>query len=189
MQQSINEVRVAVALNPRNVVNWEVMGNIYRQISGVAQNALQFALDSYGRAIQLDPLNPILRLNVGGIYYSIRNYDLAIRFFSDSVNLKPDFANAHYNLSVALRDKGNLEEAQVFAERTVALVDPSSPDYKLAADYLSDLKARIATGSAQASQIKAPAAGETGPLQRRQQPVLNLPEKQDIATPPAVKRE
>lgn len=189
LSQAINEGRNAVALNEISAQNWEVLASIYRQISGVAQNALQFSLDAYGRAIQKDPFNPMLRLSVGGIYYSIKNYDLAVRFFSDAINLKPDFANAYYNLSVALRDKGDLQSAVAAGERVVALLGPKSADYKAASEYLSDLKARVATGSAQQQTQTAPAAEEQSALQKKNMPkVLDLPKKDDIATPPAVKK-
>lgn len=193
LSQSINEARTATTLSPRNAQNWEILASIYRQISGVAENATSFALDSYGRSIALDPFNPTLRLNAGGVYYSLKNYDLAIRFFSDSVQLKPDFANGYYNLSVALRDKGDLQNAQKAAETVLSLLDPKSPDYKTASEYLTDLKTRIATGSAQESQIKAPAAEEKSALQKKgTAPKVSLDElKQSpdkIATPPAVKK-
>lgn len=193
LSQSIAEARNAVALSPRSAQNWEILGSIYRQITGVAQNALTFALEAYGKAISLDPYNPLLRLNVGGIYYSAKNYDLAIRFFSDAVNLKPDFANGWYNLSIALRDKGNLQEAQTAAERVVSLLqkDTNNPDYKTASAYLSDLKARIATGSAKQSSISAPAASENGALQKKGLEDVQIEQLKNtprIATPPAVKK-
>lgn len=193
LSQSINESRAAVAISPRSAQNWEVLASIYRQITGVAQNALEFSLDGYGRAISLDPYNPLLRLNIGGLYYSVRNYDMAIRFFDDAVNLKPDYANAYYNLSIALRDKGNLEEAQTIAEKTVQLLqtDTNNPDYQVAADYLKDLKARIATGSAKASDITAPAGAQNGALQNQSLPQVPLEQLQtqpQVSTPPAVQR-
>lgn len=189
LQQSIDEAKTAVTLSPRSTVNWEILGLLYRQISGVAENALVFSLDSYGRAIFQDPLNPLLRLNVGGVYYAIRNYDLAIRFFTDAINLKPDFANGYYNLSVALRDKGDLATAQAAAEKVLTLVEANSQDYKVASDYLTDLKTRIASGSASESQIQPPAAQTTGSLQQEELPkVLDLPQPSDIATPSAVKK-
>ena len=190
LSQAIREAQVATVINPNSAQNWEILASIYRNISGVAENAMQLSLDSYGRAIQRDPLNPLLRLNVGGVYYSIKNYDLAIRFFSDSVNLKPDYPNAWYNLSVALRDKGDLKASQQAAERVVSLIDASSPDYKTASEYLADLKARAATGSAQNSEIKPPAAEQSGALQQEELPkVLDLPRQDNIATPEAVKKE
>lgn len=190
LQQSINEARNAVTLSPRSTINWEVLGLLYRQISGVAQNALVFSLDSYGRAIQNDPLNPILRLNVGGVYYTIQNYDLAIRFFTDAINIKPDYANAFFNLSVALRDKGDLAGAVQTAQQVLSLTtDQNSQDYKTAENYLNDLQSRIASGSAQASPIIAPEQQNTGTLQKQELPkVLNLPKPEKIATPEAVKK-
>jgi tetratricopeptide (TPR) repeat protein len=190
LSQSIAEARFAVALSPRNPQNWEILASIYRQISGVAQNALDFSLDAYGHAIQQDPLNPVLRLNVGGIYYSIKNYELATRFFTDAANLKPDYANAYYNLSIALRDKGDLKNAIAVAQQTVTILqaNPQSPDYKTASQYLADLQARAATGSAQQSSITAPAAQQNGSLENKNLPQVQVPElntKPEVATPSA----
>lgn len=189
LQQSITEGRTAVTLSPRSAINWEILALLYRQIAGVAQNALVFSLDAYGRAIFQEPLNPLLRLNVGGVYYAIQNYDMAIRFFTDAINLKNDYANGYYNLSVALRDKGDLASAQTTAEKLLTLIDKSSPDYQAADDYLTDLKNRIASGSANQSQIQPPAAQTTGALQEEDLPkVIDLPKPEKIATPEAVKK-
>lgn len=184
LQQSINEGRVATTLNPRSAQNWEILGLLYRQIAGVAQNALAFSLDSYGRAIFADPLNPQLRLNVGGVYYAIKNYDLAIRFFTDSINLKPDFANGYYNLSVALRDKGDLNTAQAAVEKALTLLDKNSQDYQTATNYLNDLRTKKGDSTTQ-----PPAAQASGALQNEELPkVIDLNKPEKIATPPAVKK-
>lgn len=196
LTQAIAEGRNATALNPGNPANWEVLGSIYRQISGVAQNSLTFSLDAYGRAIQRDPMNPLLRLNVGGIYYGAKNYDQAIKFFSDVVTLKPDYANGYYNLAVALRDKGNLISAATNAERTVSLLDPKSSDYKVAADLLASLKEQIDTKKVADEQANKNSGINLGSdttkpsaLQGKNLPkVLNLPKPDKIASPPAVKK-
>lgn len=194
LSQAIAEGKVAVALNPRSANNLEILGSIYRQISGVAQNALSFALDSYGLAIQRDPLNPLLRLTVGGIYYSAKSYDMAIRFFTDTINLKPDYANGYYNLAIALRDSGDLADAVTIAEKTVSLLDPKSADYKTASDLLADIRKQAqATLSAQPGEASAtattpPAAQTNSALNNQNLPnVLDLPKPENIATPPAVK--
>lgn len=182
LQQSINEAKTATALSPRSATNWEILAVLYRQIAGVAQNALIFSLDSYGRAIFQDPLNPTLRVNVGGVYYAVQNYDMAIRFFTDAINLKPDFTNAYYNLSVALKDKGDLNSAQALAEKVLTLVDKDSEDYQVVSEYLSDLKNKLA------SSAQPPAATTSGALQEEQLPkVIDLPRPENIATPEAIK--
>lgn len=192
LTQSINEARVAVALNPQNPANWEILGSIYRQIAGVAPNALAFALDSYGRAVQRDPLNPVLRLNIGGIYYSAKNYDMAIRLFSDAVNLKPNYANAYYNLAIALRDKGDFKSAQVAAERVASIVDPNSKDHEVAANLLAEIKNKVdsnVAGAATSSADLKPASDTGSSLDKNNLPqVLDLPKPDNIATPAAVKK-
>lgn len=195
LQQSITEGRSAVTLSPKSATDWEILALLYRQIAGVAQNALVFSLDSYGRAILQDPLNPALRVSVGGVYYAAKNYDMAIRFFTDAINLKADYANGYYNLSVALRDKGDLANAESLAEKLLTMVDKSSSDYKTVNDYIADLKNRIATqaqtGGQQANEeVTQPPAAETkGSLQQKELPkVINLPQPEKIATPAAIKK-
>lgn len=195
LSQSITEGRTAVTLSPKSAINWEILAILYRQISGVAQNALLFSLDSYGRAIIQDPLNPTLRVNVGGVYYAVRNYDMSIRFFTDAINLKPDYANGYFNLSVALRDKGDLNSAQAAAEKLLTILDKNSQDYKTASAYLDDLKAKIASGSSQTSDQSAqtpaqpPAAQPKEALEEKNLPkVINLPKPANIATPAAIKK-
>lgn len=149
LSQAINEGRISVALSPLSSRNWVVLAAIYRNISGVAQNALTFSLDAYGRAIQRDPLNPDLRLNVGGVYYTAKNYDLAIRFFTDAANLKPNNANAYFNLAIALRDKGDLQNAKLVADQAVTLLakNPNTNDYKIATALVKELADKIASNS------------------------------------------
>ena len=164
LSQSINEGRVAVALSPLSSRNWVVLAAIYRNISGVAQNALAFSLDAYGRAIQRDPLNPELRLNVGGVYYTAKNYDLAIRFFSDAANLKPNHANAYFNLAIALRDKGDLANAKLVAEQVVNILaknNPNGNDYKVAQALLKDLTEKAAKAAAEQTAAQGTQNAET----------------------------
>lgn len=188
LSQAINEGRVAVALSPQSARNWEVLAAIYRNITGVAQNALTFSLDAYGRAIQRDPLNPNLRISVGGIYYQAKNYDLAIRFFSDAANLKPDNANAYFNLAIALRDKGDLQNAKVVADQAVNLLSKraESQDYKIAtalqaelADKLSDNPEGIDSGATiEDNKTNIPEGIEPE----------GLDEEPEVSTPAAVRR-
>lgn len=184
LSQAINEARVSVALSPSSARNWEVLASIYRNIDGVAQNSLAFSLSAYGQAIQLDPLNPTLRLDVGGIYYITKNYNEAIRFFTDAANLKPDYANAYYNLSIAYRDNNDLPDALAVANQTVVLLqsNPNSPDYKTAAKLQSELKAANASAQKQAaSQEKATAGQSNSALQNS-----NLPKVTNLNNPPSV---
>ena len=188
LSQAINEGRVAVALSPLSARNWEVLASIYRNITGVAQNALTFSLDAYGRAIQRDPLNPALRISVGGIYYQAKNYDLAIRFFTDAANLKPNNANAYFNLAIALRDKGDLTNAKLVADQAVTLLakNRDSQDFKIATALVKELTDKIAENP------DAAASGATIPGQQSNLPdgvnPDGLEDAPEVSTPAAVRR-
>ncbi len=184
LSQAINEGRMAVALSPRSAANWELLGSIYRNITGVAQNALEFSLASYGQAIQRDPLNPALRVNVGGIYYAGKNYPLAVRFFSDAANLKSDYANAYYNLAIAMRDNNDLANSVLVAQQLVNMLskDTNSNDYKTAIALLADLKSKLESQQAQqASQQSVTTNQSTSALQNP-----NLPNVTTLDNPPTV---
>jgi tetratricopeptide (TPR) repeat protein len=187
LSQAISEGKAAVAINPRSARNWEVLGSIYRNISGVAENSPAFALDAYGRAIQQDPLNPSLRLAVGGIYYSAKNYDLAVRFFSDAISLKNDYANAYYNLAIALRDKGDLQNALVVADRMMPLLVRGTQDHKTGSDLLEDLKSRIESGNIMSGGQQAP-LGQTNNALGSSGINVNLDNPPKAATPSAIPR-
>ncbi len=87
------------------------MAQIYRNLIGVGENAEQFSIASQNQAIALDPYNPQLYIQLGGIYYQLKNWDQAQNQFQIAINLKRDFANAYYNLGHTLEEKQDLENA------------------------------------------------------------------------------
>lgn len=196
--QAINEGRASVAISPRSARNWEVLAVIYKNITGVAKNSLTFSLDAYGRAIQLDPMNPTLRLNVATIYHVNKNYDLAVRFYSDAINLKPDYTNGYYNLAVVLKEKGDLQNAQTIAEQAQTLLQKElgsadylnassdvkatkSNDYKTVNDLLAQIKAEIGN-TAKNQGAEEGTTQKTGALQNSDLPGINVP---DLSNPPS----
>ncbi len=201
LTQAINEGRASVALSPRSSRNWQVLALIYKNISGVAKNSLAFALDAYGRAIQLDPLNPRLRVDVGLIYQSSQNYELAVRFFTDAVNLKPDYVNGYYNLAVAYKSKGELENAKKIAEYTVNLLknemkkEESLPeelravkmkDYNTLTDLLNEINKKIESDLAGKEDKKEESSSDKPILPSVNIPSLENPPK--VNTPPEVEK-
>jgi tetratricopeptide (TPR) repeat protein len=95
IQQAIVEAKTAVQLNPAKAQNWENLALIYRNIINVAQGGDSWTVASYQRAILSDPVNPQLRLNLGGVYYSLKNFPAAAQMFQQAIELKRDWANAH----------------------------------------------------------------------------------------------
>jgi len=132
IQQAIREAKVAAGLNPQDPANWETLANIYRNLINVAAGSDNWAIAASAQAAQADPLNPRLRLDLGGVYYATGRYDEAIRAFQQATELKPDWANAYYNLAAAYQAKGDTKQALNQLQTVLRLVDPASADYQKA---------------------------------------------------------
>lgn len=143
VQQAIREAKAAVAVDPRNAAAWENLASLYRNLINFAEGADQWAIASYQQAINLDPLNPRLRVDLGGMYYSQQNWMQAANLFAQAVNLKNDWANAHYNLANALKEAGDLENAKREYEITQTLVAADSNDYQKVTQELDEVKKRL----------------------------------------------
>jgi tetratricopeptide (TPR) repeat protein len=140
IQQSIREAKIAVALNPSKVTNIETLATIYKSLIPLAKGADVWAVTSYREAIKIDPINPNLRISLGGIFYGAKNYDEAIKIYQSAVDLKPNLPNAHYNLAIAYKDKGELQKAITSMATVVNLVPKDTADYTKAVAELDDLK-------------------------------------------------
>lgn len=146
VQAAISEGKAAVTLNPQRSQNWENLATVYRNVLNVAQGSDSWTISSYQRAIVLDPKNPGLRLNLGGVYYALANYDEAIKQFDAAITLKPNWANAHYNLAWAAFKKGDYGRAVSEMQYSLSLLNIKSDqdDYKKAKKELEDFKKKQA---------------------------------------------
>ncbi len=178
VQQAINEGKNTVILNPQRSGNWELLGQIYKNIMPFATGADEFAIQTYTQAVALDPNNPNLRIALGGVYYALGRYDEAIDAFKLAVLSKPDLANAHYNLAVAYREKKELDRAIAEMNAVLTLVAKDSPDYTLAQTTLEELEKNKSTKNTEGTDnLQAPQpVGESNI-----NPPIELPEE---ATPP-----
>ncbi|MEJ2348062.1 MAG: tetratricopeptide repeat protein, partial [Patescibacteria group bacterium] len=177
VQQAIEEAKATVSLNVTRSGNWEVLARTYQSITPFAEGADQFSIQSFSQAVSLDPINPNLRIALGGMYYSLGNYDNAIEIFKMAVLAKNDYANAHYNLAFAYKEKGEVEKATQEMETVLSLVNPESSDYELAKTELENLKQRKPSEEVGSENLIPPQTGEeieTGPQ-------IELPE--DLAPP------
>lgn len=128
IQQAINAARNAATIAPQTYLNWQNLSSVYRGLIGFGQNAESFAVASAQQAINLDPNNPQEYIALGGIYYQLQDWNSAQTQFQLAVSLKPDYANAHYNLGHVLEQKGDIQGAlaQYESVRTLVINDKNS---------------------------------------------------------------
>jgi tetratricopeptide (TPR) repeat protein len=112
--------REILQTNPRHADAWHLLGLVVYQRGDLAA-----ALDSIGRATQLDPLQASYHNHLGEVYRAMRHWPQAEACCRQAVELKEDFAIAHNTLGAVLADQGKLAEAVASYRRAVK----HDPDY------------------------------------------------------------
>jgi len=161
VQQAIREARLTVQLNPLRSNGWEQLARTYQAIIPLAQGADTFASQSYRQAIALDPTNANLRIALGQLHFAAKDYEGAITIFNTATQVKPDLANAYFNLAFAYREAGKIDLAKTAMTNAIANIDKTSADYAVALQALDDLdKFKNQTPPA-TSELEAPTTEET----------------------------
>lgn len=138
----------ATDLSSENVTNWELRGNIYREVSALVADAAQFAVAAYDEAIALAPTNPRYRVESARAYLALADVlapfvegddeeqaaqaktaqDTALTKASDAlmtaITLKSDYVEARYYLAFVQERQDKLAEAIASME----LVRQSAPN-------------------------------------------------------------
>ena len=140
VEQSIREAKNATQLDPLSAITWENLANTYRQLINFAKGSADWSVATYGQTINIDPTNPSLRLQLGGVFYSLNDYDSAIKLFDQAVGLKSDWANAHYNLAMAYKAKKEYANALQSMQVVAQLLEPGSSDLSKVQTEISDLQ-------------------------------------------------
>jgi len=123
LQLSIMEGERAVRLASYNILNWENLQQVYTQITVPQQDDLLFNT-IFPQEIFLDPLNPRHYNDRGWLYFNLRNdSEAAKNDFRRVADLKPDFADAHYNLARIYRGENKKERALQEYDQTLNLLN------------------------------------------------------------------
>ncbi len=114
-------------ISPSNVANWQTRGSIYREIIGLSQNSFEWSVRAYETALDLEPANPFILVELGRVYLAqaglmASQEDLnshlakAEDYFRQAITFKPDYAQAYYQLSLIYEAQGKRGEAIVTLE-------------------------------------------------------------------------
>lgn len=176
IQQAIREAKIATVLNPQDSRGWENLALLYRNLIGFAQDADQWAVAAYQQTISVDPLNPLTRVNYGGLLYSLNIFDQAVFQFQNAISFKPDYANAYYNLAAAYQKLEKYPEAYQAMQSTLSLVPVNSEDWQKAKSELDALEKKLPTPKVAPAPLPASQPEEAlSPPQPLPSPVLEPP--------------
>jgi TolB-like protein/class 3 adenylate cyclase/Tfp pilus assembly protein PilF len=114
MAGSISEFQRAIAQNP----NYATAHHWYGSDPLRAIGRFDEAIAEGKRAIELDPLSPVINLDLGRTLMMARRYDEAIAQLRKTLEIDPTFFYARFNLGIALQLNGDVPAA--IAEYTKA---------------------------------------------------------------------
>jgi serine/threonine-protein kinase len=128
MAGSIAEFQRAIALNPNYATAHQWYGN--DPLASVGR--FDESIAEGKRAIELDPLSPIVNSDLGVNLFYARRYDEAIAQLRKTVEIDPTFYYAHVVLAEALQLKGDVTAAIAEYEKAQQLSDSLRPRVLLA---------------------------------------------------------
>jgi len=104
---AVREFQRAIALDPNYATahQWYAVGALQ------ALGKFDEAIAEGARAVELDPLSPIINMDQANNYIIAGRYDEAVNQIRKALELDPEFGSAHYNLGLALELKGDVPGA------------------------------------------------------------------------------
>ncbi len=84
------------------------------------------AITSQLKSLELDPLSPLLHVQLGNVYALMRQYDRAIRQYNNALELDPHYWITHYGLGYLYMHKGRIDEG-IRSLETVAQLCENNP--------------------------------------------------------------
>jgi TolB-like protein/Tfp pilus assembly protein PilF len=89
------------------------------------EGRLDEALDGFTRALEVDPLAPMISLNIGETLFALERYDKAIEFFRRALSVEHDFVPALSYLPSVYAMMGEFDEAMHCQDKRTRLVSKS----------------------------------------------------------------
>jgi tetratricopeptide (TPR) repeat protein len=124
-QYAIEKLTTATQIkNFNNAETYLLMGDAYRKLVD-GGNAVQ----SYQKALTLDPKLAEAKFKIGKIYETQKNTEFYLPAYQDAIQMDPNYAPAYYALYVHYFEHGDVEKTTDFLNKYVAVTD-QTPELK-----------------------------------------------------------
>ncbi|MBU3942624.1 tetratricopeptide repeat protein [Patescibacteria group bacterium] len=128
---AVNAAKAATETNPKNVDNWSIRGYIYQNLIGTVGGTKDWSVSAYEEALKLEPINPFFPTQAGisimkevsglGEERKGEKSELIAKAkekFNQAIELKSDYASAHFQLAMAYQAEGDQENMATSLETT-----------------------------------------------------------------------
>jgi cytochrome c-type biogenesis protein CcmH/NrfG len=135
-QEEITLLQDMTTKDPHNGEAWVRLGNLLMDTNRFGE-----AIDAYQKALDIDPKDVDVRVDMGICYRNSGKPDIAVKEFRKGIEINPSHVNAHKNLAIVLAyDMHDSAGAVKEFEKSLQL-EPNSPDAGRIKDEIQKLKA------------------------------------------------
>jgi tetratricopeptide (TPR) repeat protein len=107
----------SIEFNKRFITPWVRLGNVFDK-----QDRTREAIESYRKALEIDPADAQCWCDLGNSYFKIGDYDEAALAFQRAIELDPTMGWAYSNLALANVVRGNFENAVMLYQKSIELL-------------------------------------------------------------------
>jgi tetratricopeptide (TPR) repeat protein len=143
VEEAVRVAKEATVLAPANVDNWANLASVYQSITSLTPGADELAIQGFRDALIREPNNPVY-LNEVGKMYVLRSdahrtllsspdakaraaaeanvkqeLEKAAEYFNQSITVKADYAEAHFNLGLVYERQGRMHDAVAKLEQVL----------------------------------------------------------------------
>ncbi|MDQ3244977.1 MAG: tetratricopeptide repeat protein [bacterium] len=134
--QALSGANLAVSYDNKNFSNYMALAAVYETVVPFkVEGAYQNAIDAYGKALALNPLNPQIKYFMARVSFSDNKLEEAKSYALESYALKNNYVDVLILLSQIARTEGNKTEALDYARKASAIL----PDNQELSTYVTSL--------------------------------------------------
>ncbi len=145
--RTVNAVQETAKLDPNNVDVVVDTAESYRNLVPLVQGSEDLAIQSYEKAVALEPINPFIKTQLGQLYLVKSNLfgqgaadkDLVVKskeVLEEALKLNPNYANARYFFALVQDKEGSKKEAL----ENFKILKSTNPDNKLIDQIIANLE-------------------------------------------------
>lgn len=150
---TVNAAGQATVVDPQNVANWNIRGFVLRSMVGILGGAEDWALQSYEKARELEPGSPFIVTEIGRTYLAksdvlaqqqkaeerAESLQLARQSFEKAIELKSDYAPAHFQIAmIHIREQKIAEAIEQLEETKLVAPFDTGLSFQLGLIYYND---------------------------------------------------
>ena len=120
MRKASSHFKRAIEINPKKAEAHNGLGQVLNDKKGVKAD-YKLALQSYCKAIELDPNNPSYYRNKGVTYFCLKDYVAAVKCYDEAIRISPNDFELYFIKGESLKELKQLEEARLCYKKALDL--------------------------------------------------------------------